>query len=222
VSPRVCAAATGAEELLTGKCLIVRSLLITVVVGAVAVPAVNAQESSHDLPREWFPVRPFNFDVALRQQTFAPHDREVTIQAGITALRDGNVEVRAIYQFFSVHTEEFKTDQHAFFLNPRWNNFIDILDFPKRLPINRLIRHLLFGPLEDRAVPYVGVLGGGLTPGPAHTGLGHLYGGQVGVRFPVARALSLDLSLQYSRYAVSFQGQGHEAQQWVFLTGIRF
>ena len=71
-------------------------------------------------------------------------------------------------------------------------------------------------------MPYVGVLGGALVPGPAHTGPGHLYGGQVGVRFPVARGLALDLGLQYSRYAVNFRGEGHEAQQWVFLTGIRF
>jgi hypothetical protein len=168
----------------------------------------------------WFPIRPFNFDVAVRQQNFAPDDREITIQAGITALRYGNLEVRAIYQFFSIHTDEFKTDQNAFFLNPRWNNFIDILDFPKGMPINRVIRHVLFGPLEDRAVPYVGLLGGGVLPGPS--GLGYLYGGQIGVRFPVARGLSLDLGIQYSRYSVEFQGEGGEADQWIFLTGIRF
>lgn len=180
--------------------------------------AARAQEVRMD----WFPIRPLNFDVALRQQTFAPSDREVTVQAGLTVLHAANLELRAIYQFFSVHTQDFKTDQHAVFLNPRWNNFIDILDFPKGKPINRVIRHVIFGPLESRAVPYVGVLGGALVPGPAHTGPGHLYGGQVGVRFPVARGLALDLGLQYSRYAVSFRGEGREAQQWVFLTGIRF
>ncbi len=170
----------------------------------------------------WFPLRPFNFDVAVRQQNFAPDDREITIQAGITALRYGNLEVRAIYQFFSIHTDEFKTDQNAFFLNPRWNNFIDILDFPKGMPINRVIRHVLFGPLEDRAVPYAGLLGGGVLPGPGPSGVGYLYGGQIGVRFPVARGLSLDLGIQYSRYSIEFQGEGGEADQWIFLTGIRF
>ncbi len=170
----------------------------------------------------WFPIRPFNFDVAVRQQNFAPDDREITIQAGITALRYGNLEVRAIYQFFSVHTDEFKTDQNAFFLNPRWNNFIDILDFPKNMPINRVIRHVLFGPLEDRAVPYAGLLGGGVAPGPGHSGLGYLYGGQIGVRFPVARGLSLDMGIQYSRYSIDFQGESGEVDQWIFLTGIRF
>lgn len=169
-----------------------------------------------------FPLRPFNFDVALRQQNFAPNDREVTIQAGLTALRYGNLEVRASYQYFSVHTQDFKTDQHSIFLNPRWNNFIDILDFPKSMPINRVIRHALFGPLEDRAVPYLGLLAGAMMPGPGNDGPGHLYGGQLGVRFPVAQGLSLDMGLQYTRYGVAFQGQGHEAQQWVFLTGIRF
>jgi hypothetical protein len=179
---------------------------------------IHAQEAALAV----LPIRPLNFDVAIRQQNFAPSDREITIQAGITALRYGNLEVRSIYQYFSIHTQEFRTDQHAFFLNPRWNNFIDILDFPKGMPINRLIRHALFGPLEDRAVPYAGLLGGALVSGAGHQELGHLYGGQVGVRFPVARGLSLDIGLQYSRYGVNFRGQDGEAQQWVFLTGIRF
>ncbi len=168
------------------------------------------------------PIRPVNFDFALRQQTFAPNDRELTLQAGITALRYGNLEVRTIYQFFSMHTPQFKTDQHSVFLNPRWNNFIDILDFPKGMPINRVIRHVLFGPLEDRAVPYVGLLGGGVMPGPKQEGPGYLYGGQVGVRFPVAHGISLDLGLQYTQYSVDFRGQDGQSQQWLFLTGLRY
>lgn len=188
----------------------------------VCIAGLPGPIAGQELPVHWFPIRPFNFDVAFRQQNFAPNDREMTIQAGLTALRYGNVEVRASYQYFSVHTEEFKTDQHSVFLNPRWNNFIDILNFPKRKPINRLIRHLLFGPLEDRAVPYLGFLGGAMVPGPGNDAPGHLYGGQLGVRFPVARGLSLDLSLQYTRYGVHFRGEGDEAEQWVFLTGIRF
>lgn len=187
-----------------------------------SLSGLPASSAALDLPVHWFPIRPFNFDVAFRQQNFAPDDREITIQAGFTALRYGDVEVRASYQFFSIHTDEFKTDQHAVFLNPRWNNFIDILDFPKGKPINRTIRHILFGPLEDRAVPYLGFLGGMVAPGPGNDGPGHLYGGQLGVRFPVALGLSLDLSLQYSRYGIHFRGEGREAQQWVFLTGIRF
>ncbi|MBI4401937.1 MAG: hypothetical protein HY581_09925 [Nitrospirae bacterium] len=168
------------------------------------------------------PIRPFNFDVAVRQQTFGPDDREIGIQAGITALRYGNLEVRSIYQFFSIHTKEFQTDQHSVFLNPRWNNFIDVLDFPKGMPINRLIRHALFGPLEDRAVPYVGLLGGAVMPGPGHSAPGHLFGGQLGVRFPVARGLSVDMGLQYSQYGIDFRGEGGQVQQWIFLTGVRF
>ena len=169
-----------------------------------------------------FPIRPFNVDVMLRQQTFAPDDREIGVQLGITALRYGNVEVRTIYQYFSIHTQEFRTDQHSVFLNPRWNNFIDVLDFPKRKPLNRLIRHLLFGPLEDRAVPYLGLLAGGVLPGPGNHAPGHLIGGQVGVRFPVARSLSVDISVQYTQYGVDFRGEAGQAQQWVFLTGVRF
>ncbi len=179
--------------------------------------SVGAQEAVLE-----FPIRPFNVDVMLRQQTFAPDDREIGVQLGITALRYGNVEVRTIYQFFSIHTHEFSTDQHSLFLNPRWNNFIDILDFPKHKPISRMIRHVLFGPLEDRAVPYIGMLAGGVLPGPGNQAPGHLIGGQVGVRFPVAQSLSVDVSVQYSQYGVDFEGEAGQAQQWVFLTGVRF
>jgi hypothetical protein len=183
---------------------------------------VAAGAQTHDAAVDWFPLRPFSFDFALREQSFAPNDRELTLQAGITALRYGNIEVRGTYQFFSIHSHEFKTDQHSVFLNPRWNNFIDILDFPKGKPISRTIRHVLFGPLEDRAVPYVGVLAGGVMPGPRNEGPGQLYGAQMGVRFPVARGISLDVSLQYAEYNVDFQGQGGISQQWLFLTGFRY
>jgi hypothetical protein len=171
---------------------------------------------------ELFPIRPINFDVALRQQSFAPTDREVTLQAGITALRYGDGELRTVYQYFSIHTQEFKTDQHALFLNPRWNNVLDLLDFPKSMPLNRILRHLLFGPLEDRAVPYVGALLGSVVSDENRSSPGLLYGGQVGVRFPVARGISLDLSLQYTQFEVSFRGQSGESQQWLFLTGVRY
>ncbi len=171
---------------------------------------------------EAFPIRPFNFDVAFRQQTFARDDRKIAIQADITALRYGDLEVRTIYQFFSLHTQSFKTDQHSLYVNPRWNNFIDIFNFPKDKPINRIIRHALFGPLGDRAVPYVGLLAGGTLPGPGHDAPGHLIGGQVGVRFPVARGLSVDMAIQFIQYGIDFQGEGGQSQQWLFSTGIRF
>lgn len=195
-----------------------RRVLLMAIVALVIPARATGQEAILEL----LPIRPFSFDVALRQQTFAPDDREITIQAGITALRYGNLEVRTIYQFFSVHGQDFKTDQHSLYVNPRWNNFIDILDFPKGLPINRIIRHLLFGPLEDRAVPYLGLLGGGVTPGPGHSAPGYLYGGQGGVRFPVAGGISLDLGLQYTQYSVDFRGEGGQSQQWLFLTGFRY
>jgi len=181
------------------------------------VATVSAQEAILE-----FPIRPFNVDVMLRQQTFAPDDREIGVQVGITAIRYGNLEIRAIYQYFSLQAQEFQTDQHSVFLNPRWNNFIDILDFPSHKPLNRIIRHLLFGPLEDRAVPYIGLLAGGVLPGPGNHAPGHLIGGQVGVRFPVARSLSVDIGVQYTQYGVDFRGEAGQAQQWVFLTGVRF
>ncbi|ALA59600.1 hypothetical protein [Nitrospira moscoviensis] len=182
-----------------------------------ALPAM-AQEALLEI----LPLRPFNFDIALRQQSFAPDDREITLQAGVTALRYGDGEVRLGYQYFSIHTDDFKTDQHAVFLNPRWNNVVDLLDFPASMPINRLLRHILFGPLEDRAIPYVGALIGTVLSAQGRTSPGLLYGGQAGVRFPVGRGISLDLSLQFTQYEVNFRGESGESQQWLFLTGIRY
>jgi hypothetical protein len=108
------------------------------------------------------------------------------------------------------------------YLNPRWNNFIDILDFPKDKPINRIIRHILFGPLEDRAVPYLGALAGGTIPGRDSNSPGYIYGGQAGVRFPVARGFSVDMGLQYTRLEIDFKGKSNLSEQWLFTTGIRF
>jgi len=195
-----------------------RSLLSFLIASLLSPQPATAQEAV----LEAFPLRPFNFDVALRQQSFAPNDREITLQAGLTALRYGDGEVRLGYQFFSIHTEDFKTDQHALFVNPRWNNVLDLLDFPKSMPLNHLLRHLLFGPLEDRAVPYVGALLGSVVSAQGRTSPGLLYGGQAGVRFPVARGISLDLSLQYTQYDVTFRGESGQSQQWLFLTGVRY
>jgi len=202
---------------MTTAAALIRSLTVLVAVLAWA-PVVLAQEATMEI----LPVWPVSFDIALRQQTFAPDDREIGIQAGFTALRYEDLEVRTIYRFYSFHSEAVQTDQHSLYLNPRWNNFIDILNFPEGRPINRLIRHVLFGPLEDRAVPYVGLLAGGTMPGPGHDLPGGLIGGQVGARFPVARGLAVDIGLQYTQYGIDFRGEGGQAQQWLFTTGVRF
>lgn len=178
--------------------------------------------TAQDALLEWLPIRPFNFDVAFSQRTFAPDNRVMGVQAGFTALRYGDLEVRTMYQYYSNHTLTFQTDQNSLYLNPRWNNFIDILDFPTGKPISRMIRHLLFGPLEDRAVPYLGLLGGATLPGPGNTWPGHLIGGQVGVRFPIARGVSIDTALQYAQYGIDFQGTAGQTQQWLITTGVRF
>jgi hypothetical protein len=193
------------------------SALLAALLWSVAVTAC-AQEAV----LEWFPIRPISFDAVLRQQTYGPDDREMTVQAGVTALRYGNLEVRGVFRHFSLHTQEFKTDQNTLFLNPRWNNFIDVLDFPAHRPFNRLIRHALFGPLEDRAVPYLGVLAGAVVPGPGASAPGHFLGGQLGVRFPLAFGVSFDVALEYSQFGVDFRGEAGQAQQWVMTTGIRF
>jgi len=171
---------------------------------------------------EFFPLRPYSFDMSFNQRTYAPQLRLISVQAGLTAFRYGNIEVRTVYQYYSQHTQTFTTDQNSLYLNPRWNNFIDIFDFPKNYPINRMIRHVLFGPLEDRAVPYIGALLGGTIPGRDAYAPGYLYGGQVGVRFPVARGVSLDLGLQYMRLEIDFHSQSNLSEQWLFTTGIRF
>jgi hypothetical protein len=171
---------------------------------------------------EFLPLRPFNFDVSFNDRSFAPDLRVIAAQAGLTAFRYGDLEVRVVYQYYSAHTPTFITDQHSLYLNPRWNNFIDILDFPKDNPINRMIRHVLFGPLEDRAVPYVGALIGGTIPGRDSNSPGYLYGGQVGVRFPVARGFSVDMGFQYTRFEIDFKSKSDLTQQWLFTIGVRF
>ena len=189
------------------------------IISATAFPYhAVAVESIPDI----FPLRPFNFDVSFNQRTFAPQTRVIAAQAGLTAFRYGNLEVRAVYQYYSQHTPTFITDQNSLYLNPRWNNFIDILDFPKDKPINRMIRHILFGPLEDRVVPYLGALVGGTIPGRDSNSPGYLYGGQVGVRFPVARGFSIDVGIQYMRLEIDFKGTSDLSEQWLFTTGVRF
>jgi hypothetical protein len=170
---------------------------------------------------EYFPLRPFNFDVSFNQRSFAPQSRTIAVQAGLTALRYGPLEVRTVYQYYSAHTHNFITDQHSLYLNPRWNNFIDLLDFPRDKPINRMIRHLLFGPLEERAVPYVGALLGGTLPGRGAISPGYLYGAQVGVRFPVAMGVSVDMGFQYSRFEIDFKNKSDLTDQWLFTIGLR-
>jgi hypothetical protein len=114
---------------------------------------------------EILPVRPFGVDLAFRQ-SFTPNGRELGLQAGLTALHYNDFEVRATYQYFGFASHERHADVHSLYVNPRWNNFLDILDFPSGRPINRLLRHLLFGPLEDRAIPYIGAVMGSALTGP--------------------------------------------------------
>lgn len=192
-------------------------LFVVVLSAMVFPPGASAIEA---VP-VFFPLRPFNFDVSFNQRTFAPQARVLAVQAGFTALRYGSLEVRTVYQYYSHHTQTFTTDQHSLYVNPRWNNFIDVLDFPRHKPINRIIRHLLFGPLEDRAVPYVGALLGGTLPGRDDLSPGYLYGGQIGVRFPVAQGVSVDMGFQYSRFEIDFKSKSDLTDQWLFTIGIR-
>jgi hypothetical protein len=170
---------------------------------------------------EILPLRPFNVDIALRQ-AFSPSDREIALQAGLTALSYGNFEVGTTYQYFSIASSTVKADVHSIYANPRWNNFLDVLDFPSGKPINRLLRHLLFGPLEDRAVPFVGLIGGAVVAGPGGRAPAYLYGADVGVRFPVGHSIALEFTLGYFVYGLDFDGQGSNERQLLFTTGFFF
>ncbi|MGH7256398.1 MAG: hypothetical protein ACREI3_11535, partial [Nitrospirales bacterium] len=170
---------------------------------------------------EVFPIRPFGIDFAFRQ-SFTSDDQEIGLQASLTALHYGNFEVRGTYQYFGFASKDHDADIHAIYLNPRWNNFLDILDFPSGNPINRLLRHWLFGPLENRAIPYLGAVGGAVLSGPGERPPTYLFGGQGGVRFPVGHSVSLDLSLWYFEYGINFEGHGEHERQLLFTTGLVF
>jgi hypothetical protein len=167
------------------------------------------------------PLRPFNVDITLRQ-AFTPNGHEVGLQAGFTALSYGNFEVGATYQYFGFASTELNADVHSVYLNPRWNNFLDILDFPSGWPINRALRHLLFGPLEDRAVPFAGLIGGAVVAGPGNKAPTYLYGADLGVRFPVGHGIALEVTFGYFVYGLDFEGGGGPEKQMLFVTGVLF
>ena len=192
-------------------------LLIGLLVLMITSPG-TAEDTTFDI----LPLRPFSFDAAFNEQNFAPKRRLISVQGGFTALRYGPLEVRGIYQYFSLHNPIITTDQHLLYANLRWNNFIDVLDFPSSKPISRILRHVLFGPLEHRAVPYVGAMLGGTLPGRGELSPGYLYGGQIGVRFPVAQGFSVDMGLQYLRFEIDAQNKSDLAKQWLFTIGLRF
>lgn len=170
---------------------------------------------------ELLPVRPFGVDLAFRQ-SFTPNGRELGLQASLTALQYADFELRTTYQYFGFASHERHADVNSLYLNPRWNNFLDILDFPSGQPISRLLRHVLFGPLEDRAVPYLGAVVGSALTGPDNRAPSYLLGGQVGVRFPVAHSVSLDFALWFFAYGVSFDEHGEPERQLLFTTGLVF
>jgi hypothetical protein len=192
---------------------IIRALSIVIV----ALPFATGAEQVDVLP-----IRPLSFDAIIRDQTFAPNERAIELQTGFTALWYRDLEVRAVYRFLDLHSETEDVTQHIVFLNPRWNNFIDVLDFPSRHPINQIIRHVLFGPLQHRVVPYLGGVGGMVLPGPQNDHPGRFYGGQVGARFLLTAGVSLDVSLEYSRFATQVEDRSDEAQRWLMTIGIRF
>lgn len=198
-----------------------RIIWFTVLLGELFSLLLPMAATGQERRLEVLPLRPFNVDITLRQ-AFTPNQREVGLQAGFTALSYGNFEVGAAYQYFGFSSSDMKADIHSVYLNPRWNNFLDILDFPSGWPINRMLRHLLFGPLEDRAVPFVGLIGGAVVAGPGNRAPTYLYGGDLGVRFPVGHGLALELTFGYFVYGLDFEGTAGNEQQMLFTTGLLF
>jgi len=189
------------------------------------VPAVLLLVSSYAMAEEHllelFPIEPFSLDLVFHQ-IMVPHSEHLfSIQGGVTVLTYGDVEMRGLYRYFSLHSQEEAFDENVLLLNPRWNNFIDFFDWSDDKWISRFLRHALFGPLEDRAVPYLGALGGTILPFN-HAGPGYWYGGNVGVRFPVGVGLSLDLAVEYSRFGGPWSSADSNISQWIFSTGIVF
>jgi hypothetical protein len=184
---------------------------------AVSLPASAQVETASILP-----IRPLSFDAIVRDQTFAPKEHAIELQAGLTAFWWRDLEVRTVYRFLDLHSEHDDITQHIIFLNPRWNNFIDILDFPASNPINQLLRHAFFGPLEHRVVPYLGGVGGMVLPGPNNDHPEAFYGGQLGVRVLLTEGISLDISLEYSRFRTEVDQLEDEVQRWLMTVGIRF
>jgi hypothetical protein len=201
--------------------LLLRSIWLVALLIALSSLLIPIRARGQEARLEVLPLYPFNVDIAFRQ-TFTPNGREVGLQAGLTALRYGDFELGLTYLYFGFATKELSADLNSVYINPRWNNFIDILDFPSGMPINRLLRHLLFGPLEDRAVPFIGLFGGAVLTGPGNRAPTYSYGGQVGVRFPVVHSVSVEFSLGYFLYGVDFEGQGGNEQQLLFTTGFAF
>src|SRR5215510_7795075 len=191
--------------------------LLAAMWGAVLSAEVIAQEARLEL----FPIRPIYVEVAYRQ-TFSPNGHEVGVQAGFTALRYGDLELNGTYQYFGLLSKDEKSDLHSVYVNPRWNNFLDVLDFPSGRPINRVLRHLLFGPLADRAVPFIGLLGGTVLTGPGLDAPTYAYGAQVGVRFPVAHSVALEVSLGYFAYGVQLHEESGQQRQLLLATGFAF
>ena len=198
-----------------------RWLFTTTCLRVIALTLTLASQSLAQERLEILPLRPFNVDIALLQ-AFTPNNREITLQAGFTALRYGDFEIGTTYQYFGKSSSDVKADVHSIYANPRWNNFLDILDFPSGKPINRMLRHILFGPLEDRAVPYVGLIGGAVVAGPGTRVPTYLYGADVGVRFPVGHSIALEFTLGYFIYGLDFEGPGSNERQLLFTTGFFF
>lgn len=198
-----------------------RTIWLAVILGELFSLLLPLAATGQERRLQVLPLRPFNVDITLRQ-TFTPSGHEVGLQAGFTALSYGNFEVGATYQYFGFASSDLNANVHSVYLNPRWNNFLDILDFPSGMPINRVLRHLLFGPLEDRAVPFVGVIGGAVVAGPGNKAPTYLYGADLGVRFPVGHGIALEVTFGYFVYGLDFEGTGGNERQMLFTTGVLF
>lgn len=179
---------------------------------------VMAEEPILDL----FPVTPLSLDLVLHS-VLEPHPEHlVSVQAGLTMLRYGDFEIHGLYRYLNQRSQDEIFHEHILLLNGRWNNFLNLLDFSEGMPVGRFLKHLVFGPLEDRVVPYMGLLAGPVLPAGQHSDVGYWYGGQIGVRFLVSTGIALDMGLEYSRFGEGFRGDDLRGAQFLLFTGIDF
>ena len=192
------------------------ALLLPVMFLLLSAP-VMAQERILEL----FPVTPLSLDLAIHSIVEPHSDHLISVQTGATMLRYGDAEIRGLYRYLNQHSGEEFFHEHILLLNGRWNNFLDLLDVSEDWRVGRFLKHLLFGPLEDRVVPYLGLLAGPVLP-VGHSDVGYWYGGQIGVRFLVSTGIALDMGLEYSRFGEGFRSDDLKAAQFILFTGLDF
>ena len=172
---------------------------------------------------EWFPIRPISLDVVLRQQTFAPTDREFTIQTGITALRYGDIEVRGLYATSvctaagSRRTSMPSSSMPVGTISSTSWTFQSPRRFTERFATSccsarsKIVRCPMSDSLRERTFQGIG---------PLRPGISSEDNSACDSRLPSeCRSISLWSTIGFKFH---FLDESKEAEQWVMTTGVRF